>query len=576
MTAKHIVDGLLVGGMIIVALLLIGALIALFGKRAAIAPVSAWSEASGRDLEDRLRKIQLETADIPAESTGSTYRTAPVGTIASDETRGGERRDARSTPGGLPMNSARGYASLRPNAGASAGPRLALPDSGSVSIPAPPQAQEAPSPALSPLAARFTSIDVPAPMAPDAPVSGARRPELPGEALDGRGRAGAGEFRPNPAQAWGTDTLPDASRARPSADLHAPAGDGASVPDPRNAPRPILPPSERLTSPASGGSEPLTQRLELPGATRQGPPLDIQAILRGETSPRAGTLGPGTPAAQAPRKPLFHTGPLPPSAAASAPIGAVPFDPSMLQVWEPVPPAPPPPTNAVLQFGDPMSSDDAGGARVSLNDRLVDLDATRLVEDFDLPDTGFETHVFSTAELTDAEPLGFPSFPPPGTAEVPSHQEGDTLARGAHPGQRPPIAPSAVRHGLVLAPQQLELVRGHMAELAALADVAWVSVVGAAGEDLLSLGDAGGADTLHLQVVGMLNTAIMEVQQLDLGDCSAVSVESPTAALLLSPLPGGAGLAVLLSNPVRLGLLRRQVRKPLAGLREALTESSVS
>jgi hypothetical protein len=68
----------------------------------------------------------------------------------------------------------------------------------------------------------------------------------------------------------------------------------------------------------------------------------------------------------------------------------------------------------------------------------------------------------------------------------------------------------------------------------------------------------------------------MEGQQLELGACGSLSVEAPAAALLLSPLPGGACLAVLLSNPTRLGLLRRQVRKPLAALRAILTEHGLS
>jgi predicted regulator of Ras-like GTPase activity (Roadblock/LC7/MglB family) len=196
-----------------------------------------------------------------------------------------------------------------------------------------------------------------------------------------------------------------------------------------------------------------------------------------------------------------------------------------------------------------------------------------LVEDFDLPDTGFETHVFSTAELVEGESLGFPSFP----AAMPSAPE---------PPLPPPPAPAVVTpiraampamgSAVGLSPLQEDQAQGHIAELAELVDVIFARLIGADGSVILSAGDDSGDAALGSHLASLVETAAMEVQQLDLGDWQSVSVESAGVALLIAPVNTSASVAVLLRNPTRLGLLRRQIRKPLSGLRSLLAESSVS
>jgi len=257
-------------------------------------------------------------------------------------------------------------------------------------------------------------------------------------------------------------------------------------------------------------------------------------------------------------------------------MGAVPFDPNLLRVREPVPVKIEPPRVAASSFGapsefsGPASYESAGGERIASNGRLLDLDATRLVEDFDLPDTGFETHVFSTAELVEGEPLGFPSFP----GEMPAIEPPPTP-------EPPPSAPirtagPATNTALALSSLQEDQVRGHVAELAGLVDVIFARLIGSDGSVILSTAADEGDTPLDSDIASLVKMAAMEVQQLDLGEWQTLSVEAAGAALLLSPVHAHASLAVLLGNPTRLGLLRRQVRKPLAGLRTILAESSVS
>ena len=113
-------------------------------------------------------------------------------------------------------------------------------------------------------------------------------------------------------------------------------------------------------------------------------------------------------------------------------------------------------------------------------------------------------------------------------------------------------------------------------EVAEMQDVIFARLLTRDGEALLTAGADNGDVRIDEHIAGMLGNAIMEVQQIDLGECSSLAVEAPSAALLLSPLPGGVCLAVLLGNPARLGLMRRQIRKALTELHEVLSESSVS
>ena len=138
--------------------------------------------------------------------------------------------------------------------------------------------------------------------------------------------------------------------------------------------------------------------------------LDIRAILRGESVPRGlpGTVADfSTAGANAKPKPQFTTGPLPPLPQQSGPLGAARFDAALLNVTDPhvfrggssaakeVAPA-------AARPGPGPASYAGTAARVNADRPTVDFDSTSLIEDL-IPETGFETHVFSTTELIDGD-----------------------------------------------------------------------------------------------------------------------------------------------------------------------------
>ena len=546
---------LLIAGMVIVLLLIFGVLGAFRGQRGAMAPVPSWSDPDAVDLEDRLRKITLsamKSSDGGQDAIpvlGGAARPVPARTISPP---GAGRADPVAARTAEPSS------------------RLALPGSGTVRPNAAPAAAPASgSQGLNPLAARFAADQSPAgmPVAPPAPAS--KRMELP-PSRDRFAAAGAGGFAPTPSI---DPPLSPKPGVPPSDRFLSPAA---------------LPPSERFSAPPAPAPPP-SKRLELPGrvapaASRDGtgfgtPSLDIQAILRGEPAPPSG----GSAEPTAPRKPNFATGPLSPSSVPPSSRGADPFDRTNSQAREPRDLAPTqPPPNAAYDLNGPANYADTGTERVAANGRLVDLDATRIVEDFDLPDTGFETHVFSTSELVNSDTMNFPqstsqafpsgqSFP----GQLPPAAPVARSAFGMAAPRTPPPPPIAARPS-VLSVAGHEQARRTVVEIAEMHDVVFARLLTRDGDALLTAGADNGDVRIDAHIAGMLGTAIMEVQQIDLGECSSLAVEAPSAALLLSPLPGGVCLAVLLGNPARLGLMRRQLRKAITELHEVLSESSVS
>lgn len=550
---------LLIVGMVIVLLLIIGVLGAFRGPRSAMALVPGWSDPDAVDLEDRLRKITLSAmksteggqAGVPV--LGGASLPVPARTITPP---GAGRVDPTAVRAPEPSS------------------RLALPGSGTVRPNAAPAAATGSAgQGLNPLAARFAADQLPAGM-PAGPAS--KRLGLPGTVA--RDLPPSGD-RFAPAGAAGFAPIPQ---------IEPPLSSRSALPSSGRSSSPAaLPPSERFSAPPPAPlSAPPSKRLELPGRVapaRDGavfgtPSLDIQAILRGEPAPPLG----GSAAEQtAPRKPNFATGPLSPSSVPANPWGADPFDRNNLQARDLAPTQPPP--NAVYDLNGPANYADTGIERVAANGRLVDLDATRIVEDFDLPDTGFETHVFSTSELVNGEAMTFPTSTsqafPPGQSFPVQPESIATAARSAFSGTPPPRTappPRMATRPSVLTVAGHEQARRMVIDVAEMQDVIFARLLTRDGEALLTAGADNGDVRIDEHIAGMLGTAIMEVQQIDLGECSSLAVEAPSAALLLSPLPGGVCLAVLLGNPARLGLMRRQIRKALTELHEVLSESSVS
>lgn len=551
-------NALLIVGMVIVLLLIVGVLGALRGQRASVAPMPSWSDPDAVDLEDRLRKITLSAMKSSEEAQGgmsvvdSAMRSAPARTI---------------TPPGVGRGDAAAARVPEPSS------RLALPGSGTVRPNmAPPAVPASGGQGLNPLAARFAADQSPAgmPFIPASADSASKRLELP-PSSDRFAPAGAAAFATTPS-------IEPPARPR----LGLPPADRLSTPT-------ALPPTPRFSAPPVPPISPPSKRLELPGrvapASREGagfgtPSLDIQAILRGEPAPPFGSSANG-PAAEptAPRKPNFATGPLPPSTVPGTSRGASPFD---QDERRDIAPSQPPP-NAVYDFDGPANYADTVTERVAANGRLVDLDATRIVEDFDLPDTGFETHVFSTSELVNSDAMAFPPLPSQtflSGPSLPSQPESmATAVRSAFAMASPPrtpLPPRAAPRPSVLSVAGHEQARRMVVEVAEMQDVIFARLLTRDGEALVTAGADNGDVRIDEHIAAMLGTAIMEVQQIDLGECSSLAVEAPSAALLLSPLPGGVCLAVLLGNPARLGLMRRQLRRVLTELHEVLSESSVS
>lgn len=217
-----------------------------------------------------------------------------------------------------------------------------------------------------------------------------------------------------------------------------------------------------------------------------------------------------------------------------------------------------------------------------------------------------ETHVFSTSDLYPTQmeemdasieqpqvieqyapppprPQPIPSLPnpqppnpqPPQSLTPPSTQPPQRVA--PPPNALPPIpVPASSGSQSSLLPMQEAQVRQLLDELANLPDVGFVKLLGPDGTVIVSADKSAADPATDEHIAVLIGFAIMEVQQLGLGDWTSMAVEAPGVALLLFPLSGGASLAILLSNPARLGLLRRQMRKPLAGLQEVLSSARAS
>jgi predicted regulator of Ras-like GTPase activity (Roadblock/LC7/MglB family) len=396
--------------------------------------------------------------------------------------------------------------------------------------------------------------------------------------------------------------------------------------------------------------------------------LDIRAILRGESLPRGlpGTVADFTGSSGSPKpKPQFTTGPLPPVPQQSGPLGAVPFSAGLLRVIDPrVYRSRTGSLEGVQSAGSALgpAAFQGSAARIESDRSMSDFDATRLVGDFDLPDTGFETHVFSTTELVDGEALldldlpgpestvpldaiggdtterlddsifdeqsalsstahGVRSYEVPGfsadatyesvtvgsqepaTADVPAPDSvtpdvdaiaaiagnsetivfsdestpSDDVVSGLaqlpgttqEPGQaRPP--------SVHISPIQQTRADDIMRDLAAAADVVFVRLIAPQGVAMASQGAENGDPALDGYIANALQLALRDADGQGLGEPHYLSIESARAALLVAPVHEGVVLAVYMSNPARLGLLRRQVRKPVLSLRALLLESSVS
>lgn len=590
------------------------------------APASQWNDADGIDLEDRLRKITLSALKPTEELAVTAGTNNRVDVVGAQAERPGTGRIPQSLPSpatqriDLPPSTDRpvrgGTSSLRPAQTSSpqVAPtaRLALPNSGSVRPPERPTSGSSNAgEGLNPLAARFSSSSIGNAQSPFnalPPTQNAGRPELPGKVASGFTSTDQNGF----SHIDPSNTGKEADRQGLAAEQVGPLTELPSIEMPARHSTIGLPklddsgtitfPSlNRPTSPkpdapdlaASGTSGISRGEIQPPSAS-----LDIRAILRGEgtpapSAPQAATpLSAFVPEQPAPRKPTFVTGPLSAAVTQGTPLGAIPFDPNLLTVREPFPvsrtiepPTPIRPANG-FDFNGPASYDDMGGERVSMQGRLNDLDITRIVDDFDLPDTGFETHVFSTAELVEVETVdGFPSFMVPsqptnalgapfgkaGSLSDPQEVSPPTQMRTFDA----PIGQPAARP-VVLSPLQEDQARQQINELAGLADVVFVKLLGNDGSVILSAGSETGDFEADARMAAMLTISSTEVEQLEFGACSAVSIEAAQSALLLAPVSGTTCLAILLSNPSRLGLLRRRIRKPITSLRASMPESSVS
>jgi predicted regulator of Ras-like GTPase activity (Roadblock/LC7/MglB family) len=180
---------------------------------------------------------------------------------------------------------------------------------------------------------------------------------------------------------------------------------------------------------------------------------------------------------------------------------------------------------------------------------LAGLQGARLMEDFDLPDTGFETHVFSTAELIDDDSFAstLASLPALAAADAP---------QGGESGQA--------------------VVQEAMAEIGAVPEVTGAYLLRQDGTTLASTGDTPLPGSVLAAIDALLQAAIMEGQRLNLGECGSVAVELPESALLLSPVAARVGLVVSVVDSSRLMPVRRLLRKPLGTLRAAFVAHDLS
>ena len=127
-----------------------------------------------------------------------------------------------------------------------------------------------------------------------------------------------------------------------------------------------------------------------------------------------------------------------------------------------------------------------------------------------------------------------------------------------------------------ISPLQETLAHDLMRDLAASADVVFVRLVAPQGTPLAIQGSENGDPVLDAMIADAMRVAQRETNAQAFGESHYLSIESDRAALLVAPVWDGVVLAVYVSNPARLGLLRRQIRKPVLGLRALLMDSRVS
>ena len=557
--------------MLIVLLLIIGVVGALRATPAIaqprlvrVAPV-IHDDATDRDLQARLQRIVLTSLsgyeDQPAEPLVEVVAPRPAAKYPM----------GRDIPAMVPDLAATSAPPTRIADVLPTGGKRALPPSSALSLDPASTRQSTPFPAsdLGSLAARFASTNQPMEIAPPSSAVGSRMPEAPGVVAPGADSALAARgFN-------GVDSGQQASSNPPSTRLGLPGTVGGSgftfVSSPTAGTNAASEPSSTVQSRAIPQQPAPPRRSELPGSVSpaQGSqPIDIRAILRGEAIPIGALPSPsgfGIEAPGSPIKPHFATGPLPPLIVQGVPLGAAVFDPGALQLRQPVSlRALPPSQQPAARSGLPASVTNGHEARQPLGGDLSDLDATRIMDDFDLPATGFETHVFSTAELVDAESEIFARV---ATRIIePPNPVDDRKA------DRVPALPSSS----LLSPAMQEQARHYLNEVAALTDVVFVKLLSSDGMLLLSAGGETSDVGIDKAITTLTSIARMEVQQLDLDNYDVLSLEATGAALLVSPVHDGALLAVLLSNPAQLGLLRRQLRKPITSIRTIFLESRVS
>jgi predicted regulator of Ras-like GTPase activity (Roadblock/LC7/MglB family) len=226
----------------------------------------------------------------------------------------------------------------------------------------------------------------------------------------------------------------------------------------------------------------------------------------------------------------------------------------------------------------------------------IEFDAGKLMDDFDLPDAGFETHVFSTAELVDDEaiphpPLGrmtqFGNDAPQSAFSIPitEYQSDREYSRESNSDSAPfgdyldsgeqELGTMPLADLLYLTSEQEARARRQLEEVSLIADVIFVKLMAGDGSVMLEAGMESGDSRTNQHLAGLIAVADLETDRRALGSVSGITLESPEGVLVLSPLHGGAVLATLLGNPARLGTLRRQLKKPVGSLRGLLMESSV-
>jgi predicted regulator of Ras-like GTPase activity (Roadblock/LC7/MglB family) len=321
---------------------------------------------------------------------------------------------------------------------------------------------------------------------------------------------------------------------------------------------------------------------------------------------------PDAPTAQQPVAPV--TEPVPLADEDAVPLGAMPFSEKLLQLATPI----------SVQLDAESLASALGTLRPDLApSRGVPLRAGSPASPAEPPDSAFaarslasdddqvgETQVFSTSDLypmqmdmvevsieqpevielyapSTLQPVSAPQFVPAPqpvtTPTVPPQPVPAAQPLTPPPPPSQPVTPPAAMPVLAsssrqggLSPEQEAQARQLLEDLASLPDVGFVKLLGPDGTVIVSADRSATDPAIDEHIAVLIGFAIMEVEQVGLGEWTSMTLEAPGVALLLSPLSGGASLAILLSNPARLGLLRRQLRKPLGGLQEVLSGASVS